>query len=283
VLRRVDGSSVYTVAGSELYTSARILAAEQRLVRTAGRTDRRVLDGDTVELALLESAANGDSLDAGQTALVRAMCTSGARLQLAIAPAGAGKTTAMRTLVRAWSNNGGQVFGSPRRPPQLRSSATQPARPGRDAGEMINRGRAANHLYVSVVGDGNPHAVIQPDSLRLRTATELLEQILGRDASPRSATTLHRSNTTPLRGSARPPHGTSTPSTSPPNTSPTHRSLQASTRVPTICSMGSQVSRRGRPCVATCCCWPPPAPIRSQNYSPAAQRGARRAPMIRPL
>ena len=69
VLRRVDGSSVYTVAGSELYTSARILAAEQRLVRTAGRIDGRVLDGGTVELALLESAANGDSLDAGQTAL----------------------------------------------------------------------------------------------------------------------------------------------------------------------------------------------------------------------
>ena len=38
-LRRVDGSSVYTVAGSELFTSARILAAEQRLVAAAGRTD----------------------------------------------------------------------------------------------------------------------------------------------------------------------------------------------------------------------------------------------------
>ena len=45
-LRRVDGSSVYTVAGSELYTSTRILAAEQRLVATAGRTDGRVLDAD---------------------------------------------------------------------------------------------------------------------------------------------------------------------------------------------------------------------------------------------
>ena len=39
------------------------------------------------------------------------MCSSGARLQLAIAPAGAGKTTAMRTLVRAWSDSGGQVVG----------------------------------------------------------------------------------------------------------------------------------------------------------------------------
>ena len=41
-LRRADGSSVYTVAGSELFTSARILAAEQRLVAAAGRTDGRV-------------------------------------------------------------------------------------------------------------------------------------------------------------------------------------------------------------------------------------------------
>ena len=82
MLRRVDGSSVYTVAGSELYTSARILAAEQRLVATAGHTDGRVLDADTVELALLESAANGVALDVGQAALVRSMCTSGGRLQL---------------------------------------------------------------------------------------------------------------------------------------------------------------------------------------------------------
>ena len=39
------------------------------------------------------------------------MCTSGARLQLAIAPAGAGKTTAMRALTRAWTDDGGQVIG----------------------------------------------------------------------------------------------------------------------------------------------------------------------------
>jgi hypothetical protein len=58
-LRRSDGSSVYTVAGSDLFTSARILAAEQRLVGVAARTDGRVLDAGTAELALLESAANG--------------------------------------------------------------------------------------------------------------------------------------------------------------------------------------------------------------------------------
>ena len=98
VLRRVDGSSVYTVAGADLYTSQRILDAEQRLIATAGRYDGTTVDESAVDLALLEMAANGTPLDAGQAALVRSMCSSGARLQLAIAPAGAGKTTAMRAL-----------------------------------------------------------------------------------------------------------------------------------------------------------------------------------------
>jgi conjugative relaxase-like TrwC/TraI family protein len=129
-LRRVDGSSVYTVAGSELFTSERILEAEQRLVATAGRTDGRVMEAETVELALLESAANGNALDAGQAALVRVMCTSGVRLQLAIAPAGAGKTTAMSTLARAWSDSGGQVIGlapSAAAAAQLRDATSAPA------------------------------------------------------------------------------------------------------------------------------------------------------------
>jgi AAA domain len=60
---------------------------------------------------MLEMAANGTALDAGQAALVRQLCTSGARLQLAIAPAGAGKTTAMRALTLAWTQDGGQVVG----------------------------------------------------------------------------------------------------------------------------------------------------------------------------
>ena len=110
-LRRVDGSSVYTVAGADLYTSQRILDAEQRLVATAGRRDGTVVDESAVDLALLEMAANGTALDMGQASLVRQMCTSGARLQLAIAPAGAGKTTAMRALTLAWTEDGGQVIG----------------------------------------------------------------------------------------------------------------------------------------------------------------------------
>jgi conjugative relaxase-like TrwC/TraI family protein len=128
-LRRSDGSSVYTVAGSDLFTSARILAAEQRLITHAGHTDGRTVDGAIVELALLEQAANGITLDAGQAALVRSMSMSGARLQLAIAPAGAGKTTALRTLARAWTDSGGKVLGlapSAAATAQLRDSTGAP-------------------------------------------------------------------------------------------------------------------------------------------------------------
>ncbi|MFC3687274.1 MobF family relaxase [Aquipuribacter hungaricus] len=110
-LRRLDGSSVYRVAGADLLTSAAVLGAEQQLVATAGRRDGRVVEDRAVDVALLEATANGTVLNAGQVALVRQMATSGARLQLGIAPAGSGKTTAMSALAAAWTEGGGYVVG----------------------------------------------------------------------------------------------------------------------------------------------------------------------------
>ncbi len=110
-LRRGDGSSVYRVAGADLFTSASVLAAEQRLVAVADRRDGWTVDAAAVEVALLEATANGTDLNAGQVALVREMATSGARLQLAIAPAGTGKTTAMSAFASAWTHGGGTVIG----------------------------------------------------------------------------------------------------------------------------------------------------------------------------
>jgi AAA domain/UvrD-like helicase C-terminal domain len=57
---------------------------------------------------------------------------------------------------------------------------------------MLTRGRHANHLYLQVVGDGNPHSLIQPDTISPRTPTETLQHILARDEAPRSASTLLR-------------------------------------------------------------------------------------------
>ncbi|HEY3410025.1 MAG TPA: MobF family relaxase [Propionicimonas sp.] len=111
VLLRPDGSSVYTVAGSAIYTSRAILDAEARLLEVAGRRDGMVAGERSISLALLASLANGTPLNSGQAELVRAMASSGSRLQLAIAPAGAGKTTAMSALALAWREAGGEVFG----------------------------------------------------------------------------------------------------------------------------------------------------------------------------
>jgi AAA domain len=107
-------------------TSQRILDAERRLVISAGRRDGSAVNESAVDLALLEMAANSTALDAGQASLVRRMCTSAARLQLAIAPAGAGKTTAMRALVLAGRKTEVRCSAWLRRLPRPPSSQSKP-------------------------------------------------------------------------------------------------------------------------------------------------------------
>ncbi|OAK53813.1 MobF family relaxase [Rhodococcoides kyotonense] len=110
-MRRRDGLDVHTRHESALFTTEAVLAAEARIVALAQRTDGVAVADTHVEMALLESSANGRDLNAGQRSLVRAMATSGAKLQLALAPAGTGKTTAMKALTVAWQNAGGRVVG----------------------------------------------------------------------------------------------------------------------------------------------------------------------------
>ena len=55
---------------------------------------------------------------------------------------------------------------------------------------MLTRGRHANHLYLQVVGDGDPHSLIRPDTISPRTPTETLQQILARDEAPVSASSM---------------------------------------------------------------------------------------------
>ncbi|MCP9276799.1 MobF family relaxase [Mycolicibacterium arenosum] len=112
VLRRRDGASVYTTHGTALFTSVDVLAAEKRILRAAGQRDGRRIDDETVDLALLGlKTTRGRELNPGQRAVVREMACSGARVQLALAPAGSGKTTAMAALARAWEESGGTVLG----------------------------------------------------------------------------------------------------------------------------------------------------------------------------
>jgi conjugative relaxase-like TrwC/TraI family protein len=111
VMRRRDGRDVHTRHEATVFTTNAVLDAETRIVALAQRNDGVAVANEHVEMALLEAAANGRELNAGQRSLVRAMATSGAKLQLALAPAGTGKTTAMTALTRSWQNAGGHVVG----------------------------------------------------------------------------------------------------------------------------------------------------------------------------
>jgi hypothetical protein len=57
---------------------------------------------------------------------------------------------------------------------------------------MLTRGRHANHLYLQVVGDGDPHSLIRPETVAPPTPTEALQQIIARDDTPISASSLLR-------------------------------------------------------------------------------------------
>jgi len=140
-LRRRDGESVYVEPAATHYTSRRILDAEQRLVDRAGETGGRTVDGNTVTFSLLQSMANHEPLNPGQRLLVEEMATSGCRLQLAIAPAGTGKTTAMRALASAWTTSGGTVLGL-----APSAAAAEELRTHLDAGKKATQGIASDNL-----------------------------------------------------------------------------------------------------------------------------------------
>lgn len=110
-MRRRDGTSVWVSPARSVWTSGQVMDAERSLVAAAARRDGRVVARSAVDLALLEQMANGVTLNAGQARLVREFACSGARVQLGLAPAGTGKTTAMGVLRRAWESGGGTVIG----------------------------------------------------------------------------------------------------------------------------------------------------------------------------
>jgi len=111
VLRRSNGTSVYRHTGRDHYTSRRVLEAEQRIVEAAGRPPGLAWSADDVELLVLAAIVDGVPLNRRQQDMVTALATSGARVQLALAPAGSGKTTAMQVLANVWTEGGHNAVG----------------------------------------------------------------------------------------------------------------------------------------------------------------------------
>ncbi|MGC5168717.1 MobF family relaxase [Luteimicrobium sp. DT211] len=106
VMRRADGASIYTIHGTDRYSSLDVLEAEDRLVRAA-QTDGGLV-GDP---AALEQAISATRLNAGQRAMVVQFARGGHVLETGIGPAGAGKTTAMKAYADAVQRAGGRVLG----------------------------------------------------------------------------------------------------------------------------------------------------------------------------
>ncbi|MGK8505264.1 MobF family relaxase [Nocardia asiatica] len=113
VLRRRDGTNVYTNPTTQLYTSARVLSVERRLIELSVQPGGRRLKPETVHAAVLNyNTTHPDrALNAGQVGVIEGFATSDLRLQTANAAAGSGKTTAMRVLADAWHTSGGNVLG----------------------------------------------------------------------------------------------------------------------------------------------------------------------------
>ena len=185
-LLRPDGSSVYTVAGSAIYTSRAILDAESRLLAMAGRRDGMVAGERSISLALLATLANGTPLNAKQVELVRTMASSGARVQLAIAPAGAGKTTAMSALALAWREAGGEVFG-------LAPSATAAAGLGEQLGghadtlHMLTHGLETGQLpaWAEKIGQRTLVVIDEAGMADTLTLEAVVSFVVGRGGSVR--------------------------------------------------------------------------------------------------
>lgn len=108
VFQRADGTSVFRPKRSTVFSSELLLTAEDRLLERANTTT-----GPTVPLATVERIAakpdrEGRVLGPDQAGALAKVALSGRVVDVLVGPAGAGKTTAMSALRRAWEYEHGR-------------------------------------------------------------------------------------------------------------------------------------------------------------------------------
>lgn len=112
---RADGTSQYQKINHELFTSERVLAAENAILDAA---TQQVIPASSLEVFELEAekrraelALQGYALPEGQERMAREFATSDKLLVVGIGAAGAGKTSSTRLAVNAIEASGGRVVG----------------------------------------------------------------------------------------------------------------------------------------------------------------------------
>ena len=111
--RRPDGTTRFRPRHSTLFSSEALLAAEDRLLARADATTGPAVPLETVERIARKPDARGRVLGEDQAAALAAIAVSGRVVDVLVGPAGAGKTTAMNALRRAWEKEygAGSVVG----------------------------------------------------------------------------------------------------------------------------------------------------------------------------
>ncbi|WP_308121799.1 ATP-dependent DNA helicase [Actinotalea ferrariae] len=103
---RPDGTSVFDRVGEEAHTHPAVLAAEARLLAaTQDITAPRAAAASGIPIA---AGAGVPRLAADQAHAVRAVATSGRRVDVLVGPAGSGKTTTVLSLRRLWEQTHGR-------------------------------------------------------------------------------------------------------------------------------------------------------------------------------
>ncbi len=105
--RRADGTSRFRPYASVLFSAEALLAAEDWLLARADSLAGPVVALETVEQITSRPDPRGRMLGEDQAAALAAIAVSGRTLDVLVGPAGAGKTTAMSALRRAWEKEHG--------------------------------------------------------------------------------------------------------------------------------------------------------------------------------
>lgn len=106
--RRPDGTSVFRPKHSTVFSSEVLLAAEDRLLERARTTTGPTVPLATVERITARPDREGRMLGPDQADALAKIALSGRMIDVLVGPAGAGKTTAMNALRRAWEHEHGR-------------------------------------------------------------------------------------------------------------------------------------------------------------------------------
>lgn len=113
VFRRSDESSVFRPKHSTVFSSSVLLEAEDRLLERSRTTTGPSIPLVTIERMARKRDREGRVLGEDQVAALTSIAISGRVVDVLVGPAGAGKTTAMNVLRRAWEaeHGSGSVVG----------------------------------------------------------------------------------------------------------------------------------------------------------------------------